>query len=61
MNNSESKKSFEELADEALDNVTGGKSVMLLECAYCGSTDNRVGPDGKPYCRKHYIEKFGTW
>ena len=49
MNNSESKKSFEELADEALDNVTGGKSVMLLECAYCGSTDNRVGPDGKPY------------
>lgn len=52
-------KSFEELADEALDNVAGGKSVILRECKICGKSYDETGPDGNYYCSKHYKEKFG--
>lgn len=32
----ENKKTLEELADEALDAVSGGKTVILRECKVCG-------------------------
>lgn len=59
MREKEKDKSFVELADEALDHVAGGKSVILQECVVCGKSYYKIGPDGKPYCYEHYAEKYG--
>lgn len=58
MNDSENKKSFEELADEALENVAGGKIVVVLDCVVCKKSYDKIGPDGKAYCYTHYEQKF---
>lgn len=60
MNDNKNEKSFEELADEALDNVAGGKSVILQDCVACRSSATKQGPDGNWYCPNHYEEKFGN-
>lgn len=58
MENSERKKSFEELADEALDGVAGGKTVCVLDCVVCSRSYDKIGPDGKAYCYTHYTERW---
>lgn len=59
MNDNENKKSFEALADEALDNVAGGKSVILHDCVACRcSSGTKQGPDGNWYCESHYAILF---
>ena len=68
MDNSENKKSYEELADEALDKVAGGSDDDGLEdgyvgCSYCSrlhdfSVDTYYGPSGPVnLCRECY-EKY---
>lgn len=61
MDGNENKKSFEELADEALENVAGGKSVVIHDCVdcICGS-GTKQGPDGNWYCESHYNLKFSN-
>lgn len=58
---SEDKSKLEEkaLSEDELDTVAGGKTVILRECVCCGVSYDRMGPDGKPYCSKHYRERFG--
>ena len=58
MNDSENKKTLEELADEALDAVAGGKTVVFWDCAVCGGSAFTQGPDGKYYCSADYKVKF---
>ena len=52
-----------ELANEALENVAGGKLVNELYCVICKKSydsSGRIGPDGKVYCSRHYEEEFGN-
>ena len=60
MNNKKNEKSFEELADEALDAVSGGKSVIFYDCVRChGSAPaDNLGPDGNYYCTPCYEAKW---
>lgn len=58
MDKNENKKSLEELADEALDAVTGGRSVILKECVVCGHTGATEASNGMCYCKYHYP---GQW
>ncbi len=52
------KKRNEELSDDALDAVSGGKKVIFQDCVVCGRSATKQGPDGKWYCPAHYDEKF---
>lgn len=58
MNDSENKKSFEELADEALENVAGGRSVLVQDCVICHKSYYAIGSDGNAYCYTHYKQKY---
>lgn len=51
-------KSMEELPDEALDDVAGGKSVIFWDCAVCRGSASKLGPDGNYYCSYDYKIKF---
>ena len=55
MNDTENK---EPLADEALDDVAGGKSYWTIDCTVCHERYYKIGPDGKAYCARHYNERF---
>lgn len=59
MNNDKNEKNFEQLADEALDAVAGGKSVIFWDCAACRGSACIQGPDGNYYCSADYSAKFG--
>lgn len=57
----EDKKSNEQLADEALSNVTGGDGNLAYgwTCAKCGKeTFTAKAHDGKTYCIKCFKEEF---
>lgn len=52
-------KSFEELADGALNAVAaGGETYWFIDCTICHERYYKIGPDGKAYCAKHYNEKW---